>query len=241
MEFNLADMLEGVVDAVPDREALYAEGRRLTFRELDERANRLAHHFQAAGLQPGDHVGCHMMNGTEYLETMIALFKIRAVPINVNFRYVQEELLYLYNDARLKGVVFDSEFADRVAQVIDRVPTMRHLIAVGPTEGVQLPEGTALYEEALAAQPADREGFPQRSGDDLFIIYTGGTTGMPKGVMWRQEDLFFAGMMGGYPAGEPLASPDEAGPRAAPPGPPRTSPSPRAARSPRTGRRPAGA
>jgi acyl-CoA synthetase (AMP-forming)/AMP-acid ligase II len=214
VEFNLADLLESVVDAVPDREALYAEGRRLTFRELDERANSLAHHFTAQGIGPGDHVGCHMMNGTEYLETMIALFKIRAVPINVNFRYVADELLYLYNDAQLAGVVFDSEFADRVAQVIDRVPTMRHLLAVGPTDGVQLPAGSALYEEALAAQPTSRAGFPQRSADDLFIIYTGGTTGMPKGVMWRQEDLFFAGMGGGYPAGEPLAKPEDAGPRA---------------------------
>jgi acyl-CoA synthetase (AMP-forming)/AMP-acid ligase II len=137
------------------------------------------------------------------------------VPINVNFRYVEEELLYLYNDAQLAGVVFDTEFAGRVAQVLDRVPTMRHLVAVGPADGVDLPAGAVAYEDALAAQPDSREGFPTRSGDDLFIIYTGGTTGMPKGVMWRQEDLFFAGMGGGYPAGEPLKSPDEAGERAA--------------------------
>jgi acyl-CoA synthetase (AMP-forming)/AMP-acid ligase II len=215
VEFNLADLLEHVVDAVPDREALYAEGRRLAFRELDERANRLAHHFAENGIGHGDHVGCHMMNGTEYLETMIALFKIRAVPINVNFRYVEEELLYLYNDAQLKAVVFDTEFAERVDQVLDRVPTMRHLLVVGPTDGVAVPSGAVPYEEALAEQPAHREGFPRRSADDLFIIYTGGTTGMPKGVMWRQEDLFFAGMGGGYPTGEPLAKPEDAGPRAA--------------------------
>ncbi len=90
MVYNLADMFEDVVDHVPDREALYAEGRRLTFRQLDERANRLAHHLASAGIGHGDHVGCHMMNGTEYLETMLALFKIRAVPINVNFRYVTD-------------------------------------------------------------------------------------------------------------------------------------------------------
>jgi acyl-CoA synthetase (AMP-forming)/AMP-acid ligase II len=214
VQFNLADMLESVVDAVPDREALYAEGRRLSFREFDERANQLAHHFAANGIGLGDHVGCHMMNGTEYLETMYALFKVRAVPVNVNFRYVEEELRYLYSDADLVGVVFDTEFADKVAHVLPKVGTVKQLLAVGPADGVALPEGTELYEQALAAQPTHRTGFPPRSGDDLFIIYTGGTTGMPKGVMWRQEDLFFAGMGGGYPAGEPLAQPQDAGPRA---------------------------
>src|SRR5688500_3159584 len=197
MQFNIADLFEAVVDAVPDREALYAEGRRLTFRELDARANRLAHHFTSIGVGPGDHVGCHMMNGTEYLETMVALFKIRAVPVNVNFRYVEDELLYLYQDADLVGVVYDTEFADRVSAVLPRTDKLKHLVAVGPSEGVELPNGSVAYDDAIAAQSDDRSGFPERSADDLFIIYTGGTTGMPKGVMWRQEDIFFAGMGGG--------------------------------------------
>jgi acyl-CoA synthetase (AMP-forming)/AMP-acid ligase II len=215
VEFNLADMFECVVDAVPDREALWTEGRSLTYRGLDERANQLAHHFQAQGIGQGDHVGCHMMNGTEYLETMLALFKIRAVPINVNFRYVHEELRYLYEDADLVGVVFDAEFADRVAAVLPQTPKVKHLLAVGPYEGFELPEGTLRYEEARAEQSTARDGFPVRSGDDLMIIYTGGTTGMPKGVMWRQEDMFFAGMGGGRPAGEPFKTPEESGENAA--------------------------
>lgn len=215
MEFNLADLIEQVVDAVPDREALYAEGRRLSFRQLDERANRLAHHFQAAGLGAGHHVGCHLMNGTEYLETMLALFKIRAVPVNINFRYVEDELRYLYTDARLRGVVYDAEFGGRVGQVAGQVPGLEHLLVVGQDSTVAQPPGAVAYEQALAAQPADRSGLPARSGDDLFIIYTGGTTGMPKGVMWRHEDLFHAGLAGGYPGGEPLARPQDAGPRAA--------------------------
>jgi acyl-CoA synthetase (AMP-forming)/AMP-acid ligase II len=214
VEFNMADMFEDVVDHVPDREALYAEGRRLTYRQLDERANRLAHHFQANGIGPGDHVGCHMMNGTEYLETMIALFKIRAVPINVNFRYVEEELRYLYTDADLVGVVYDTEFADRIVAVLPKTPKIRLLLHVGDPAGHPVPDTSVAYEEALAAQPGDRSDFPERSGDDLFVIYTGGTTGMPKGVMWRQEDLFFAGMSGGHPAGEPLEKPEDAGRRA---------------------------
>ena len=215
MQFNLADLFEHIVDHVPDREALYAEGRRLTFRQLDERANQLAHHFLSVGVQPGQHVGCHMMNGTEYLETMLALFKIRAVPVNVNFRYVEDELLYLYKDADLVGVVYDTEFASRVASVLPRTDKLRHLVAVGPADGHELPAGSVLYDDAIAAQPADRSGFPVRSADDLFVIYTGGTTGMPKGVMWRHEDIFYAGLGGGYPMGDPLKAPEEAGPRAA--------------------------
>src|SRR3954464_4902716 len=207
-------MFECVVDAVPDREALYCEGRSLTYRQLDERANRLAPHFQSVGIGLGDHVGCHMMNGTEYLETMLALFKIRAVPVNVNFRYVEDELLYLYRDPDLVGVVYDTEFASRVAAVLPRTEKLEHLIAVGPAVDVDLP-GSIAYDDAIAGQPDDRNGFPERSADDLFVIYTGGTTGMPKGVMWRHEDIFSAASGGVYPMGEPLKAPEEAGPRAA--------------------------
>ena len=209
MEFNLADLFENIADAIPGREALYAEGQTLTYRELDQRANRLAHHFAAAGVGPGDHVGCHLMNGPEYVETLLALLKIRAVPINVNFRYVRDELRYLYDNADLVGLVYDTEFADRVAAVLPDVPRLRHLLAVG--SGEPLP-GTQRYEDALAAQPDDRDGFPARSADDRLIIYTGGTTGLPKGVVWRHEDLLFGGMSAGV-AG--LTEPGDAGPRAA--------------------------
>jgi 3-oxocholest-4-en-26-oate---CoA ligase len=201
MDLNLADLFEHVVDAVGDRTALYAEGRTLTYRELDQRANRLAHHFTSAGVGAGDHVGCHLMNGTEYVETMLALLKIRAVPINVNYRYVRDELRYLYDNADLVGLVHDTEFADRVAAALPDVPRLRHLLAVGEP-----------YEKALAAQTDDRTGFPTRSADDLLIIYTGGTTGMPKGVMWRHEDLILGAMSGGV---APLDRPADIGPRAA--------------------------
>jgi len=207
MEYNLADLFENIVDAVGSRTAVHVEGRSLTYSELDKRANRLAHHFTSVGIGAGDHVGCHLMNGTEYVETMLALLKIRAVPINVNFRYVRDELRYLYDNADLVGLVYDTEFADRVAAVLPDVPRLRHLLAVGPGAGETLP-----YEQALAAQPDDRASFPTRSAGDLVIIYTGGTTGLPKGVMWRQDDLLFGAMAAGV---APLDDPADIGPRAA--------------------------
>jgi 3-oxocholest-4-en-26-oate---CoA ligase len=214
MAFNLADLFEHVVDAVPSRTAVYLGGRTLTYQELDQRANQLAHYFTSAGVGAGDHVGCHMMNGTEYLETLLALLKIRAVPINVNFRYVREELRYLYDDADLVGLVYDTEFADRVAAVLPDVPKLRHLLAVGPVAEGQVGQA---YEEALTGRPDDRGGFPERSADDRVIIYTGGTTGMPKGVMWRQEDLLLGAMSAGV---APLDKPEDIGPRVAAATPP---------------------
>ncbi len=132
--------------------------------------------------------------------------KVRIVPVNVNYRYVEEELVYLYRDADLVALVFDTEFTDRVAAALPRASALRHLLRVGgaATDGASLP---ALdFAEAEAAGSPER-GFPPRSADDQFIIYTGGTTGMPKGVMWRQEDLFFSGLGGGAPR----ASGQEAG------------------------------
>ncbi len=210
MDFNLADMFEGVVDQVGERDALVAqkgdERVRLTYDQLDERANRLAHHLQAHGIGPGDHVGCHMRNGNEYVETMLACFKIRAVPVNVNYRYVQDELRYLYADADLKASVVDAPFLERVEAIRGELELLDHLVVVGDVG--TLPEGTVAYEDALAGGDPGR-GFGPRSADDLMIIYTGGTTGMPKGVMWRHEDIFFAGMLGGNPIGEPRERPED--------------------------------
>jgi acyl-CoA synthetase (AMP-forming)/AMP-acid ligase II len=206
MQYQLADLFESVVDRVPDAQAVVANGRRLTYRELDERANRLAHHLQRAGIGWGDHVGCHLLNGTEYVETMIACFKISAVPVNVNYRYVEEELRYLYDNADLVGLVFDAELAERVAKVLPQAPKIRHAIAVGDQDLVEAVE----YESAIAGESTERD-FPAdaRSGDDVWLLYTGGTTGMPKGVMWRHEDIFFAGMGGGSPVEEPVKAPEE--------------------------------
>lgn len=221
MEYNLADLFESVVDVVPGREALVyidhpgtGAERRLTYAQLDAAANRVAHHLIDSGIRPGEHLGLHLYNGVEYLQTVLGCLKARIVPVNVNYRYVEEELVYLYRDADLVALVFDTEFSDRVAAALPRASALRHLLRVGSaaTDGAALP---ALdFAEAEAAGSPER-GFPPRSADDQFIIYTGGTTGMPKGVMWRQEDLFFSGLGGGAPTGEPVTKPEELAERVA--------------------------
>lgn len=218
MEYNLADLFESVVDVVPEREALvYVDHpgtgaeRRLTYAELDAAANRIGHHLIEAGIRPGEHLGLHLYNGIEYLQTVFGCVKARIVPVNVNYRYVEDELVYLYRDADLVALVFDAEFEGRVAAALPQCPRLRHLVRVGGGGG-----GTDAvpFAEAEAGGSPDR-GFPARSGDDQFIIYTGGTTGMPKGVMWRQEDLFFSGLGGGAPTGEPVKRPQELAERVA--------------------------
>ncbi|MFD6204177.1 acyl-CoA synthetase [Streptomyces rubiginosohelvolus] len=222
MEYNLADLFESVVDAVPDREALlYVDHpgtgaeRRLTYAELDTAANRIAHHLIDAGIRPGEHLGLHLYNGVEYLQTVLGALKARIVPVNVNYRYVEEELVYLYRDADLAALVFDGEFDERVAAAAPQAPGLRHLVRVGAAATAAGPGPAAVsFAEAEASGSPDR-GFARRSADDQFIIYTGGTTGMPKGVMWRQEDLFFSGLGGGAPTGEPVKTPQELAERVA--------------------------
>ncbi len=213
MAYNIADMIEYAVDAVPDKLALIDGDRRLTYRQLDERANRLAHHLAATGVEAGDHVGIYGPNSLEWVESMLAAVKIRAVPVNINYRYVEDELAYLFDNADLVALVFMRPYAQRVAAVRARCPSLRHLVVAGadPDGGgagdpgepdeTDRPEttvaqalaglGAVAYDQALAGSSPDRD-FPTRSPDDVWIIYTGGTTGMPKGVMWRQEDIFFA-------------------------------------------------
>jgi acyl-CoA synthetase (AMP-forming)/AMP-acid ligase II len=205
VEFNLADIFESVVDVIGDRDALVVGDRRLTFADVEARGNVLAHYLLSIGIKPGDHVGIQLYNCSEYIETMLACFKIRAVPVNVNYRYVEEELLYLFKDADLVALVHDTEFTPRINAVRNEAPLLRAFISVGDGE---TPEGAVRFDDAVAGQSAERDFLP-RSPDDLYIIYTGGTTGMPKGVMWRQEDLFFAGMGGGDPMGVPASRPEE--------------------------------
>lgn len=189
MPFNLADFVEHTVDAVPERTALVCADREETFAELESRANRLAHHLAAQGIGERDHVAVLAYNCIEYVEAMLAAFKLRAVPINVNYRYVEEELFYLLDNSDARALVFQGQFAPLVTTVQDRLPLLQHLLAVD--DGTAVPPGldAPRYEDALAAASAERD-FGPRSADDHYILYTGGTTGYPKGVVWRHEDVW---------------------------------------------------
>jgi len=207
MEFNVATILESIADADPDREAVVCGDTRLTFKQLDEHATRFANRLLAQGVKPGQHVGLYLHNGTEFLEAMLGTLKVRAVPININYRYVEGELLYLFKDADLVTLVFQREYAARVRAVCADVPTLEHYIYVDDASGAEVSDFAGQSAQEYSAMLADQSpvrDFEKRSGDDIFIVYTGGTTGMPKGVMWRQEDLFYSGLKGGNPGDEPL-------------------------------------
>jgi acyl-CoA synthetase (AMP-forming)/AMP-acid ligase II len=191
MTFNLADLFEAAVDAFGDREYLVADGRRRTYAEMEERANRLAHYLAGQGVGPGDHVGIYSLNSVEWVETAWAVFKLRAVWININYRYVKDELRYLFANADLVALVHQAEYGPRVAGLLPDLPDLRLVIGIDDESGEPLADGTVPYEEALATGSPDRD-FAPRSNSDHYILYTGGTTGMPKGVVWRHEDVFYA-------------------------------------------------
>ena len=191
VEFNLADLFEAAVDAYPDREYLVANGERRTYAEMEARANRLAHFLQGRGIGPGDHVGIYAYNSVEWVEAAWATFKLRAIWININYRYVHDELRYLLTNADLKAIVHQREFSPLVAALLPELPELRHVVVIEDGSTVEPTPGAIEYEEALLPQ-SDRRDFEPRSGDDLYILYTGGTTGMPKGVVWRHEDVFYA-------------------------------------------------
>jgi acyl-CoA synthetase (AMP-forming)/AMP-acid ligase II len=194
--YNLAELFEAVVDADPDREVLVVGDRRLTYRQLDERANQLAHAMQAAGIGAGDTVGLQLANGSEYVEGMLAAFKLSAIPVNINYRYVERELRHLYDDSGMVGLLVHRAFAARAAAALEGSPALRLLLDVEDGTDAAVTPGASPYEEVLAASSPARPGI-QGSSDDLYLIYTGGTTGMPKGVVWRHEDIFKSAMGGG--------------------------------------------
>ena len=202
MTMNMGDMWEAVCDALDSEVAQIHGERRETFREFEHRAARLASALQAHGIRPGAKVAMYVYNAPEYLETCFAAFKLRAVPVNVNYRYLADELHYLLENADAEALIYHGALAERVQAVRARLPKLRTLLQVATTEADQVPllPDAHAYEDLLAAHsPAQRIA---RSPEDLVFLYTGGTTGLPKGVMWRHSDLFTVFSQGYQALGE---------------------------------------
>src|SRR5215216_5475935 len=161
MQYNLADLWERVVDTVPERESLICGDRRLTYAQADERASRLAHHLAEQGVGPGDHVALYLYNGTEYLEGMLAAFKLRAVPINVNYRYGEDELRYLLDDADARAVVYHREFAPVLDTIRAELHTLQAFVEVDDESSARSLDGATEYETALAAASESRDFAPR--------------------------------------------------------------------------------
>ncbi len=211
MEFNLAQVHEAVEAAVPTRECIVFRDRRLSYRDVGDRSRALANALIAAGLgavtpraslaghvSGQDHLAIYLHNGNEYLEVMLGAYKARVVPFNVNYRYVTEELEYLLEGASARAVVYHSSFAPMLEPLLDRLADLRVLIQVDDGSGIALLSGAEWYEDVLEGHSSvlPRPVVDSWSPDDLYMLYTGGTTGRPKGVLWRQGDIF-VGAMGG--------------------------------------------
>jgi acyl-CoA synthetase (AMP-forming)/AMP-acid ligase II len=196
-DWSFAGVWRGIAEAAPDREAVVCGDRRFTFGELDDRARRLAWHLaQEAEVERGDKVAIDLVNCPEYLETFFAALKLGCVPVNVNYRYLADEVHYIVDNSDAKAVVHGPEFADTVKKALKRIQK--------PWRPFTLETGEP-YERAIEAAPASTEWAPgqEPSGDDLIFVYTGGTTGMPKGVMWRNDDLYVSLWRMGRPGTDP--------------------------------------
>lgn len=202
MQFTVPAALDAVAAAIPDRVLLIQGDRRYTYADVVERSNRLASYLHSRGLgchtprsslaghEVGqDLLGIYAYNGNEFVETLLGSFRARVAPFNVNYRYVKSELQYLLADAGTTALVYHAAFAPRVAEILPDLPLLKVLIQIADDSGNDLLEGAVDYEEALASRTAEPPPV-EPSPDDLYVLYTGGTTGMPKGVLWRQHDIF---------------------------------------------------
>ena len=207
-EFNLGVVNETVAATIPERDCIVSGDLRLSFADLTNRSRRLASLLHQRGLgaraeraelspwESGqDHLGIYLFNGNEFIESMLGAYKARVAPFNVNYRYVAEELRYLLADAGARGLVYHACFAPVLQAVLPELPRLELLLQVADDSGNDLLPGALDYEEALAASPAALPPVTP-TPEDLYILYTGGTTGLPKGVLWRQHDIFIAAMGG---------------------------------------------
>jgi len=211
MIINLAILQEFIAGEIPEHEALVWRDRVLTYAELAARSRRLANALLSLGigcrverehLQPWesgqDHVAVYLYNCPEFLETMYGAYKARATALNINYRYKAEELRYLFADSRARAVVYHASLAPTLAAVREHLPELRHFIQVADESGEPLLPGAIDYESLLASARPTLPDLPY-TPDDLYVLYTGGTTGMPKGVLWRHADVFYNGLGGNLP------------------------------------------
>ena len=198
MEMHFATVWESLADALGDHPAVTHGALTRSWTEYDERAARFAAALDAAGLRPDAKVGLYLYNGNEYLEAQYGTFKMRGVPVNVNYRYLDDELTYLLDNADAEALVFHSSLADRVARVLDALPRLRLLVQVDDGGSVDAVDRAVPYEQLLAGH--DPMARIARAEDDIYMLYTGGTTGMPKGVMYAMGGLTSAFVVSGFPA-----------------------------------------
>ncbi len=209
MALNIADLAEHAIDAVPDRVALISGEQQLTYAELEDKANRLAHYLIDRGVQKGDKVGLYCRNRIEIVIAMLGIVKAGAIGVNVNFRYVEAELRYLFDNSDMVALIHERRYADRVAHVLPETPKLQTVLVVddgteGPAGNYHRYGGVEFHSALEQSSPA--RDFGPRSADDIYLLYTGGTTGFPKGVMWRHEDIYRV-LFGGtdFATGEPIA------------------------------------
>ena len=209
MEFNAADIFEGVVDRVPDREAIVHGSTRLTYKELDARSNKAANALKKLGIKKGSHIGIYAFNCVEWLEIMLGAYKLCAIPININYRYVEEELKYLIDNADMEAIFYHKQFSKKLENIKSHLPLLKDFICIEDDSGEDDVIDKSFNFEDLIANEDESRLDVDRSGDDKYILYTGGTTGMPKGVVWRMEDVLMT-LGGGIDAvtGEKYPTPE---------------------------------
>ena len=187
---NIADLAEHAIDAVPDRVALICGDEKLTYAQLEEKANRLAHYLIEQGVKKDDKVGLYCRNRIEIVIAMLGIVKAGAILVNINYRYVEGELRYLFENSDMVALVHERQYSDRVANVLPETPNVKTILVVedGSDNDFARYGGVEFY--SAIAQSSPERDFGERSADDIYLLYTGGTTGFPKGVMWRHEDIY---------------------------------------------------